>query len=696
MLAKRQSLKRVLASVLSVIMLLGLMPTAALAAGEGTVDLAGGAVESKSPYDLGNTPGIDGQKDDIYVKEYHLMTRESFQNYCWEQAGNEVPAGDWVTSLVLNGMRIVAKDGAETARQADITGGDGYNVYGNVEWSGLTRYIQPDEVAEIVLYGTYVDNYMKEGWLFDYPWFDIKSFEYHIPADQFVFDAYDDNWNCQEFCEVWFKDEAPEPPEQKVFSAEVSFTYGYEGEEAKAVPAEKMPEIPLNDKGVYLISLLEDKLEGWTQDGEKYTKDFGAAIPDTITVDDVTYTLTTQDKTIAISEQGEHKTFHYTKSVPTQASVDLEIQKAVKASQQGSGAPAEIFRFFLVDTTNGINRPVETKSMVTTGVGSYTEHINLTYTAAGEYTYELCELPDGAKDWTYDVNAIYRFQVVVTEQNGKLTAELKDQSGNAIDGKFAFTNTYNGFYQPDEERLVVLQGGVRQADGSLKQLYLESYRVSVNEPYDMTDELAALEKEHCTGYNRKEVFGNLKGEAGNSDVKILVEYAKPVSGQANVDLEIQKAVKASQQGSNAPAETFRFFLVDTTNGVNQPVETKSMVTTGVGSYAEHINLTYTTTGVHTYELCELPGKAEDWDYDLNAIYRFQVVVTADNEGKLTAELKDQNGNAIDGKFAFTNTYNGFYQPAGERLVVLQGGVRQADGSLKQLYLESYHVSVNEP
>ena len=60
MLAKRQSLKRVLASVLSVIMLLGLMPTAALAAGEGTVDLAGGAVESKSPYDLGNTPGIDG------------------------------------------------------------------------------------------------------------------------------------------------------------------------------------------------------------------------------------------------------------------------------------------------------------------------------------------------------------------------------------------------------------------------------------------------------------------------------------------------------------------------------------------------------------------------------------------------------------------------------------------------------------
>ena len=72
----------------------------------------------------------------------------------------------------------------------------------------------------------------------------------------------------------------------------------------------------------------------------------------------------------------------------------------------------------------------------------------------------------------------------MTEQDGRLTAELKDLDDSSMDGRFAFTNTYNGFYQPNGERLVVLQGGVRQADGSLEQLYLESCRVSTNQPYD--------------------------------------------------------------------------------------------------------------------------------------------------------------------------------------------------------------------
>lgn len=139
----------------------------------------------------------------------------------------------------------------------------------------------------------------------------------------------------------------------------------------------------------------------------------------------------------------------------------------------------------------------------------------------------------------YDANAIYHFQVVVTEQDGRLTAELKDLDDSSMDGRFAFTNTYNGFYQPNGERLVVLQGGVRQADGSLEQLYLESYRVSTNQPYDMTDELAALEKEHCAGYTQKEVSGALKGEAGNSEVKILVEYTKNETPETEGTLTIQ-------------------------------------------------------------------------------------------------------------------------------------------------------------
>ena len=251
-------------------------------------------------------------EEEIYVKEYHLIPRDDFQNYCWDQAQDKVGDDHWVTALILNGIRIEDKDGNETWRQADLTGGlDGYNVYGNVKLSGLEHYIQPDEVAYIILYGTYVDNYMHDGWLFDYPVFHVASFEYRIPADQFNFDYYDENWNTQEFCEVHFKETVPETPQEEYYTATVNFTYGYKDEDPIAVPDDIIETLTLQD-GIYSVSLLGSQLSDWAQgDNGVYIKDYGDLIPNSITVNDVVYTLDQTDKTVAVSLNGEVKIFHY-------------------------------------------------------------------------------------------------------------------------------------------------------------------------------------------------------------------------------------------------------------------------------------------------------------------------------------------------------------------------------------------------
>lgn len=202
---------------------------------------------------------------------------------------------------------------------------------------------------------------------------------------------------------------------------------------------------------------------------------------------------------------------------------------------------------------------------------------------------------------------------MVTEQDGRLTAELKDLDDSSMDGRFAFTNIYNGFYQPNGERLVVLQGGVRQADGSLEQLYLESCRVSTNQPYDMTDELAALEKEHCAGYTQKEVSGALKGEAGNSEVKILVEYTKNETPETEGTLTIQVVNRNATPNSFTIVVTgpddFRKEISSSelTDGQITLSDLKPGTYTVVESGAELSNYTLTTT----YKVGEQEGNVAE-------------------------------------------------------------------------------------
>ena len=278
------------------------------------------------------------ETESVEIKEYHLMTTDDFQNYCWNQAAQEVGNGHWVTALVLNGIQIEDQSGERTARQCDVTGGGGYNVYGNVEWSGLTKYIQPDEVSEIILHGTYVDNYTWSS--LDLPWFDIVSFEYHIPASEFVFQNYDENWNTQEFCEVYFNDKAPTPPVEQYYTGTVSFTYGLAGETAEALPDEVLSSLPLTD-GVYTISIPQSQLTGWTEANDgSYTRDFSESIPEHIEIDGVPYTLDQKDRTIAVSLDGKSQSFHYS---ATGVSFTLKKVDSEDSTKTLSGAQFTIY-----------------------------------------------------------------------------------------------------------------------------------------------------------------------------------------------------------------------------------------------------------------------------------------------------------------------------------------------------------------
>lgn len=275
-----------------------------------------------------------GGDESLPVGEYHLISRNDFWNYCETTAAEKVENGHWVSALVISNITIEAKDGRETWRPADLTGGiDGYNVYADAkDGSGD---IQPSEIAYVVLYGTYLDCYT---WgIFDLPWADIISFEYKIPITEFNVQSYPDQWDTQAYAEITFKDSSETPDPETEYSATLNFTYGYEDETAQAVPQEAMTGFQLND-GQAVIAYPKSKIDTtWTNNGDgTYSKTLD--IPDTITVNGVEYALEEgTSKTVTISETGTTQNFYYSAQQPIipDPEYDLPVKYYVLNPKQG-------------------------------------------------------------------------------------------------------------------------------------------------------------------------------------------------------------------------------------------------------------------------------------------------------------------------------------------------------------------------
>ena len=185
----RKITNRLLAVLMALVMVIGLLPAGALAEGD-----------------------LEGPSNEVIVKEYHLMNRNSFWAY-FEKAIYEKASGAW--GIVLNGMQIVDKDDISTWRQADIQAGNIYNVYAGRDGS-TSDFIQPDDVDHITLHGTYAT---KSQW-----W--AHSFSVDIPRSEFEIVSHDSQSDTQSYAEIYFAGEAPQPD-----VIDVTFDLGYEPDE---------------------------------------------------------------------------------------------------------------------------------------------------------------------------------------------------------------------------------------------------------------------------------------------------------------------------------------------------------------------------------------------------------------------------------------------------------------------------------
>lgn len=379
--------------------------------------------------DNGAANGILGEDDEesIYVKEYHLMNQKDYVNYCQEQANASVGSGHKATALVLNGISITDQYGNETARQADITGGGGYNVYGGYN---LTDHIQPDDVKEIVLYGTYVDSWWQDGWIFR---FAVRTFAYPISADKLNFQPYSGNDNTQAFCEVTFSNKPVEPTPTE--DMELIITYSVSGlDNQKVSPVFTV----LDDAGEVAGTInYADMTNGSFTLGVLEAGTYTVQISNT---DVVGYTCSTvsdpADGTVTV-EENKTPTIHF-------ASTYTKVEQP----------PAEPAQLIITKTIHGIDKLPDSFRIEIEGA---TEHTLDTTTAShvdNVYTWKVA-LPEGEYTVEETGYAVEGYSVTPCVDNKENCAKSIVAMPDDYNISIHFTNTYTKNEQPTEKAPVL-------------------------------------------------------------------------------------------------------------------------------------------------------------------------------------------------------------------------------------------------
>ena len=372
----------------------------------------------------------------------------------------------------------------------------------------------------------------------------------------------------------------------------------------------------------------------------------------------------------------------------------LSVTKAVSGENLPNEAMEKTFTFVLEDATGEeIGR--------TTAKDGETKDFSakLTFETEGTFSYTISELDEHEEGdgWTFDNNSERTLTVTVTtnKENGKLVAEV---SGNNP----TFTNTYSASATTPEEfiRAVQISKEIVDKSGSAKDGTFDFELIGTGdhagETYSATITTENLEgTAHPTtgatfskageyNFTVREIAGTTNGmtydnsekmitivvvddgtgklsisEVKNNNPKFTNVYdVTPVTDE-NIDelveeLTIKKHVTDNSNLGIAPEETFTF---EVKNLGSNETETVEITTNSEGTSApnaEELKALLTKIGKYSFEIREVSGTTEGYDYD-TTVYTV-VIEVKDEDSQLVATAKISKGETNATEIKFENVF----------------------------------------
>ncbi|MBQ7802554.1 hypothetical protein IJ380_01680 [Candidatus Saccharibacteria bacterium] len=372
----------------------------------------------------------------------------------------------------------------------------------------------------------------------------------------------------------------------------------------------------------------------------------------------------------------------------------LSVTKAVSGENLPNEAMEKTFTFVLEDATGEeIGR--------TTAKDGETKDFSakLTFETEGTFSYTISELDEHEEGdgWTFDNNSERTLTVTVTtnKENGKLVAEV---SGNNP----TFTNTYSASATTPEEfiRAVQISKEIVDKSGSAKDGTFDFELIGTGdhagETYSATITTENLEgTAHPTtgatfskageyNFTVREIAGTTNGmtydnsektitivvvddgtgklsisEVKNNNPKFTNVYdVTPVTDE-NIDelveeLTIKKHVTDNSNLKIAPEETFTFEIKNL--GSNE-TETVEITTNSEGTStpnAEELKALLTKIGKYSFEIREVSGTTEGYDYD-TTVYTV-VIEVKDEDSQLVATVKISKDETTATEIKFENVF----------------------------------------
>ena len=394
---------------------------------------------------------------------------------------------------------------------------------------------------------------------------------------------------------------------------------------------------------------------------------------------------------------GVKTNFENTYAAPDAAKIEIAVKKEFSAESDEHGLGG--FEFVLKETTPG--REAEYKEVSDeAGFGVF----GLYFEEAGEYTFELFETAGNEDVMTYD-GTIYVFTVAVTEENGALTAKIKERETDF----FVFTNGYEapkGEIKVDISISVEVKndrtpptdlsnfsfviygmGFVRTGQvvemNSEGKVYLPfvftedevgtyTYTISQIIPEENSpDRIEELSYDDSTHVITIEIIKNEDGSLravlwldGEETTKANAHFINRFPGESEIKIpvKITKIVENAAE-SAAPEAAFDFVISDSPEGGNILASGSVLLAEGELSAETTIELVLTKEhiGSNTYYLREVNGGKEGWVYDEDPLVFKTVVINEGNDEAPDIVLESlvfEDEDVMEIEAEFTNIYMG--------------------------------------
>ena len=369
----------------------------------------------------------------------------------------------------------------------------------------------------------------------------------------------------------------------------------------------------------------------------------------------------------------------------TNTAKPVDVTLGVHKNVVGSRAETP-FEFRITAKTD--NAPMPAESTVTINGAGDKNFARITFTNVGTYVYEVTEVAGNAGGYQYD-DSTYIVTVVVTDQDGQLTAAKTVKKGDAEVQALTFTNTYtakgslnltamktvNGETPRDDQTFdFELKNGAdtpavsqtKQNVGGTVTFDVLNYTLAdVGKTYTYTVKEASTDKAGYTADKTKYTVSVTITDNGNGTLNVTPTYKNGetvVSGisfdntykaTGSLNLTATKTVNGKEPNEK---QTFEFKLQNKA-GTKQADQTARNIGSDVSFTLDYEleDVTKTATTPYEYTVMETTPDGNGYTVD-KKVYTVYVTVTDNRDGTLNVTPTYKNGENVVPGISFNNTY----------------------------------------